>query len=109
MGGNQKGVDWIVKLLVINAGSSSVNLPSFKCPDQKVLAGGMVETHRPGRNRLTYKNWRGCTIDREAAVADTAQAVGLVTALLTNGLNGVLKSIEEITLSATEWFTAEKR
>ncbi len=97
MGATGKGVDWIVKLLVINAGSSSVKFTLFQMPDQKVLAGGMVERIGLDGTRLTYKNWQGCAIDREAAVADTAQAVGLVTALLTNDVNGVLKSIEEIT------------
>lgn len=85
-----------MKLLVINAGSSSVKFTLFQMHAQEVLANGMVERIGLGGTRLTYENWRGSNIGAEAAVTDTAQAVGLITTLLTDKRDGVLKSIEEI-------------
>ncbi len=85
-----------MKLLVINAGSSSVKFTLFHMPVQKVLASGMVERIGLGGTRLTFENWRGSQIGVEAAVTDTAQAVGLITTLLTDKRDGALKSIEEI-------------
>lgn len=85
-----------MKLLVINAGSSSVKFTLFQMPHQEVLASGMVERIGMGGTRFMYRNWMGRKAGKEIPVTDAAQAVGLITSFLTDKRDGVLKSIGEV-------------
>ena len=84
-----------MKILVINAGSSSLKYQLFDMTDESVLAKGLVERiglpgsiliHRPGDAKVEIKE----------EIENHAKAISLVLAALTDKDHGVVKSLEEI-------------
>jgi acetate kinase len=90
----QKGWKGIMKILVINSGSSSIKFQLLDMLDESVLASGLIErigeieglikcTLRPGKeNELT--------VTREDAVKDHKSGMRLAVALLTDQKDGVI-------------------
>ena len=84
-----------MKVLVINCGSSSLKYQVIDSETEHVLAKGLCE--RIGIDGvLTYQPAGQDKIKYEAAMPAHRQAVDLVLKQLTDPVNGVLKSIEEI-------------
>jgi acetate kinase len=48
-----------MKILVINAGSSSVKFTLFESAGEKQLAKGIVERINTPKSSMRYNNWRG--------------------------------------------------
>jgi len=84
-----------MKILVVNAGSSSLKYQLFDMDEGKVLAKGNCE--RIGIDGLiTHKRPNAEDYKAEAALPDHRAAIKLVLSLLTDEKLGVLKSVEEI-------------
>ena len=84
-----------MKVLVINAGSSSVKYQLFKMPEGTVLAKGLVERIGDAGSRLS-QTAGGQTHDIGKSIADHEQAMSLILATLVDPQYGVLKDASEI-------------
>ena len=84
-----------MKVLVINAGSSSVKYQLYQMPEAAVLAKGVVERIGEEGSRLS-QTAGDQTHDIETAIADHEQAMDLILATLVDSKQGVLKDISEI-------------
>jgi len=88
-----------MKILVINAGSSSIKYQLFEMPAATVLAAGLVERIGEPAGRVTHRiapAAEGQVITREQAIADHRQGLSIVVALLTDPDFGVIASPAEI-------------
>lgn len=84
-----------MKILIINAGSSSLKYQLINMEDESVLAKGGVERIGMGGSFLKHKAM-GKEAKIEGALEDHLEAIELVLASLTNEEYGVLKSLKEI-------------
>ncbi|MHC4760709.1 MAG: acetate/propionate family kinase [Planctomycetota bacterium] len=84
-----------MKVLVINAGSSSVKYQLFQMPEGAVLAKGLVERIGDAGSRLS-QTAGGQTHDIGKSIADHEQAMSLILATLVDPQYGVLKDASEI-------------
>lgn len=84
-----------MKVLVINAGSSSVKYQLYQMPELKVLAKGMVERIGEEGSRLS-QTAGDRKHDVEKAIADHEQAMALILATLVDPEYGILKDVSEI-------------
>ncbi|MFZ9011440.1 MAG: acetate/propionate family kinase [Anaerohalosphaeraceae bacterium] len=84
-----------MKVLVINAGSSSVKYQLFQMPEGTVLAKGLVERIGDAGSRLS-QTAGGQTHDIGKSIADHEQAMSLILATLVDPQYGVLKDASEI-------------
>jgi len=85
-----------MKILVINAGSSSVKFTLFRMADECVLAGGVVERIGLDGTQAHYRTHRGDTVQQPIRVADTFETVAEIAAFLTHKKKGVIGTIDEI-------------
>lgn len=84
-----------MKVLVINAGSSSLKYQLFDMKDESVLCSGIVERVGLNGSRLVHKA-RGKKYTIESVVKDHKIALKLVLDILTDNEKGVIKSMSEI-------------
>ncbi|MHC5213621.1 MAG: acetate/propionate family kinase [Planctomycetota bacterium] len=84
-----------MKVLIINAGSSSVKYQLYQMPEASVLAKGLVERIGDEGSRLS-QTAAGQTHAIEKTVADHEQAMDLILATLVDPEYGVLKNVSEI-------------
>jgi acetate kinase len=84
-----------MKVLVINAGSSSVKYYLYRMPEAQVLAKGAVERVGEPEARLTQSS-DGRTYTSPVAVSDVNSAVGLVFDTLVREDVGVIEDILEV-------------
>ncbi len=91
----QKGF-LIMKILVINAGSSSIKYQLMEMPEGHLLAKGMCDRIGiPGGNfKIKSEGKEQLKID--IAMADHAEAMKLVTKYLTDPTYGIISSMKEI-------------
>ena len=85
-----------MKILVINAGSSSLKFTLFQMEQEKVLAKGVVERIGLESPNLIYECSNGHEHQTDADVDDHTAAVELVCRTLTDGDCPVLNSLEEV-------------
>lgn len=94
----QKGT--AMKVLVINAGSSSCKYQLLEMDDRRVLCSGLAERIGQGGGRLTHKiapdTDKEEKLIREAEFKTHVDAMKLVIALLTDAQKGVIKDKSEI-------------
>lgn len=84
-----------MKILVINAGSSSLKYQLFDMQDEKVLAKGLCE--RIGeKSVIKHKNFKGKTFKEQKDMADHKAAFSFVSKLLVDKTYGVIDSLKEI-------------
>ncbi len=84
-----------MKILVINAGSSSLKFQLLNTETEEVLAKGNVERIGEGASFLSYKaNGKSTKIEEE--INNHAEAMELVISTLTSKDLGVLNSIDEV-------------
>ncbi len=84
-----------MKVLVINAGSSSLKYQLFNMEDESVLCSGIVERIKLEGSRLIHKvNSKKFTV--ETPVKDHKVALEIVLKTLTDDEKGVIKSMDEI-------------
>ena len=84
-----------MKILVVNAGSSTLKFQLINTVDGKVNAKGNVERINEGKSFLRYKANGKETIVNED-IKDHARAMELVLEYLTSAEFGVVKSVDEI-------------
>jgi acetate kinase len=84
-----------MKVLVINAGSSSVKYHLYEMPQAEVLATGVVERIAERTSELSHTS-RGRLHTRAVEVKDIAGAMELIFETLVDGGVGVLQRISEI-------------
>ena len=84
-----------MKILVVNAGSSSLKYQLFDMDEQKVLAKGLCEKIGLSGN-ITHKRPGLPTYEADYAMPSHNEAIALVLELLTDAEWGVIKSADEI-------------
>ena len=84
-----------MKILVVNAGSSSLKYQLFDMDEQKVLAKGLCEQIGPAGN-ITHKRPGQPTYAENHPMPTHNEAIDLVLKLLTDAEWGVIKSVDEI-------------
>ena len=85
-----------MKVLVINAGSSSLKYQLFDMEDESVLCKGNCERIGVGNSFIGYKNNRGEQKKVEVEMNDHTQAFMQVKAMLTDPEVGVISDLSEV-------------
>lgn len=89
-----------MKILVINAGSSSIKYQLFNMQDRSVLAGGLVERIGEGKGHIKHNNLLDPTVptyNAELSIPDHQSGLNQVVQLLLDENTGVIASPDEIT------------
>ena len=84
-----------MKILVLNAGSSSLKYQLFDMEKETILAKGLCERIGTG-GAVTHKPTGKDPVSEEISLPDHGAALERVLALLTDATHGVVASIEEI-------------
>ena len=84
-----------MKVLVINAGSSSIKYQLFEMPAEKVLAKGILEKIGEETSHLAHE-FDGKKFENQAKAKDHAAGMQLILETLVNKETGVIKDISEI-------------
>ncbi|UDQ98692.1 acetate kinase [Lentisphaerota bacterium WC36G] len=85
-----------MKVLVLNAGSSSLKFMLFEMEDEKVLAKGLVERLGSDAPNLIYKRFDGVEFEGEIKVKDHVEAIKAVCDKLLDRKLGVIKDLKEV-------------
>ena len=85
-----------MKILVINAGSSSLKYQLISMEERQVLAKGLCEKIGLPDSRIKFKPFDGEQVITESPMPDHSAAIALVLAALTNEEYGVISSMSEI-------------
>ena len=85
-----------MKILVMNAGSSSVKFTLFRMRKEEMLAKGVVERIGMKQPQLCYELADGRTLEEEVPVADHDDALRLICDKLVDPDVGVIKSLAEV-------------
>ena len=85
-----------MKVLVVNAGSSSLKFTLFDMTDKSVLCKGQVERIGSDRPNLIYKRADGFKFENEITAKDHVESLNEICATLVKPEVGVLKSLTEI-------------
>lgn len=85
-----------MKILVINAGSSSLKYQLIDMKTEKVVGKGVIERIGQPNSFLTQKNAEGVATTVEVPLPDHNAAMALTLEMLTHAKHGVIKSVEEI-------------
>ncbi len=85
-----------MKVLVLNAGSSSVKFSMYSMAQEKILAKGMVERLGSDTPKLIYTNADGKKTEKELSVKDHVGAIKSICEQLTDKDYGVLESLDEV-------------
>ncbi|MFD0619267.1 acetate/propionate family kinase [Paenibacillus sp. GCM10027629] len=85
-----------MKVLVINAGSSSVKYQLYDMTDESVLAKGLVERIGMDSSILTHEPTDGQEVSEVSEILEHTTAVRKVLDMLVHPQHGVIKSIDEI-------------
>ena len=89
-----------MKILVINAGSSSLKYQLFDMPDEHPRCAGLVDRIGIDQSSIThhvYKAGKKKTYQVETSILDHEAALKKVTALLIDAEKGVLSTMDEVT------------
>lgn len=85
-----------MKVLVVNAGSSSLKYQLFDTKSEAVLAKGNCERIGIGGSRIIHKANGGAQLVKETEIADHAEATKLLVSALLDAEYGCISSVEEI-------------
>ena len=85
-----------MKILVINAGSSSMKFTLFSMANDTVLAKGQFERLGTEKPNMIYKRADGFKFEGVIPVKDHVEAVREICAKLVDPQHGVIKSLSEI-------------
>jgi acetate kinase len=86
----------IRKVLVVNAGSSSLKYMLFDMKGEKMLCKGLVERIGIPGSRIAYQKAGADKMVKEVKAPDHAEALKAVVADVSDPENGVIKSLKEI-------------
>lgn len=85
-----------MKVLVINAGSSSLKFTLYAMENEKMLAKGQVERLGTAEPKLTYKRNDGKSTDEILPVKNYVEALKAICAKLMDPNIGVIKNLTEV-------------
>ncbi|WP_136606147.1 acetate/propionate family kinase [Paenibacillus dokdonensis] len=85
-----------MKILVINAGSSSLKYQLYDMRDESVLAKGLVERIGMDSSIVTHKPSGRAEVTEVSEILEHTTAIRKVLALLTDKEHGVISSVEDI-------------
>ncbi|MEC0373248.1 acetate kinase [Paenibacillus chibensis] len=85
-----------MKVLVINAGSSSLKYQLYDMTDESVLAKGLVERIGMDSSIVTHKPTGGTEVTEVSEILEHTTAIRKVLSLLTDPEHGVIGSVDEI-------------
>lgn len=85
-----------MKVLVVNAGSSSLKFTMYKMANEEMLAKGLIERIGLDKPQFKYERADGFKQSGEAAVTNHDDALRLVCAKLVDPEHGVLKNLAEV-------------
>ncbi len=85
-----------MKVLVVNAGSSSLKFTMYRMTGEKVLAKGLVERIGMDGPRLKFETHEGNKIELKALVTNHDEALALICKKLVDPECGVIKSLSEV-------------
>jgi acetate kinase len=88
--------DFLMKVLVVNAGSSSLKYQLFDTVSGSVLAKGNCERIGIDGSRVIHKTAGKGELVREQALADHSEATKVVVEMLLDAELGCIKSVDEI-------------
>lgn len=85
-----------MKILVLNAGSSSLKFTLFSMAKEQVLAKGLVERLGSNKPNMIFKRPDGFSEEREIKVANHVEALKSICDKLVDPKVGVVKSMKEV-------------
>jgi acetate kinase len=85
-----------MKILVINAGSSSVKFNLYESAGEKLLAKGLIERINAPDTRLKYSNHRGQKMEKDIAANSSEAAISEACLALMDKKTGVIGNLTEI-------------
>ncbi len=85
-----------MKVLVLNAGSSSLKFMLFEMADEKVLAKGLVERLGSDAPNLIYKRFDGVEFEGVITVKNHVESIQAVCDKLIDKEIGVIKDLKEV-------------
>ncbi len=85
-----------MKVLVVNAGSSSLKFTMFRMGQERMLAKGIVERIGLKEPQLVYKRHDGLEIEEPAQVLNHKDSLDLICQTLVDKEKGVLESLDEV-------------
>ena len=85
-----------MKILVINAGSSSLKYQLIDMDDEKVLAKGNCERIGIDGGKICHKTFKGGSLTQEVDFPTHAEAFAKVIEVLTRGETAVIRDLKEI-------------
>lgn len=85
-----------MKILVINAGSSSLKYQLYDMKDESVLAKGLVERIGMDSSIVTHKPAGRAEVSEVSEILEHTTAIRKVLSLLTDAEHGVIGSVDEI-------------
>jgi len=85
-----------VKVLVANAGSSSLKFTMYKMGNEQMLAKGIVERIGLNKPQLKYERYDGLKLTEQAVVNDHDGALRLICQKLVDSSQGVLSNLTEV-------------
>ncbi|HHB78851.1 MAG TPA: acetate kinase [Saprospiraceae bacterium] len=84
-----------MKILVLNAGSSSIKYQLIQIPDNKVICQGLVERIGEEKGMIHYQTERH-RINQESIIPDHTTGLNMVADFILDSQIGMLKSADEI-------------
>lgn len=85
-----------MKILVINAGSSSIKFTLFESDDEKQLAKGIVERINTPKAFMRYSNWRGQQLSKDVSANSYEAAISEICLALIDKDLGIIGNLMEI-------------
>jgi len=85
-----------MKILVVNAGSSSLKFTFFTMKEEKVLAKGIVERIGLTEPVMKYYRYDNMAIEKKVKVTNCVEALKLICEKLTDPELGVIKSLNDV-------------
>lgn len=85
-----------MKVLVVNAGSSSLKFTMYRMANEQMLAKGIVERIGLDKPQLKYERHDGLKLTEGASIANHDDALRLVCHRLVDAQQGVLKELGEV-------------
>jgi len=88
--------DYLMKILVINAGSSSIKFTLYESDDEKQLAKGLVERINTPKASMRYGNCRGQQLSKDVSANSYEAAISEICLALIDKDAGVIDNLTEI-------------
>ncbi len=85
-----------MKILIVNAGSSSVKFTLYESVGEKLLAKGLIERINAPDTQLKYSNHRGQKLEKEISANSSEAAISEACLVLMDKQTGVIGNLTEI-------------